>query len=132
MSRTYRLSAVLALLLLGPATVVSQEKKERSPDVIFVPTPQEVVDKMLELAKVTKDDIVYDLGCGDGRIVVTAAKKYGCKADRLRHRSAADQGIERERQEEQGREPGQDRAAGHLHAGPEQGQRDHALPAARA
>lgn len=55
-------------------------KKIREPDVIFVPTPQEVVDKMLELAHVTKDDLVYDLGCGDGRIVVTAAKKYGCKA----------------------------------------------------
>lgn len=50
------------------------------PDVIFVPTPQDVVDKMLELAQVTKDDVVYDLGCGDGRIVVTAAKKFGCKA----------------------------------------------------
>ncbi len=51
----------------------------RAPDVIYVPTPQEVVDRMLELARVTKDDVVYDLGCGDGRIVVTAAKKYGCK-----------------------------------------------------
>ena len=50
------------------------------PDVIYVPTPQEVVDKMLELAQVKKTDLVYDLGCGDGRIVVTAAKKYGCKA----------------------------------------------------
>jgi precorrin-6B methylase 2 len=49
------------------------------PDVIFVPTPQEVVEKMLEMAQVKKDDVVYDLGCGDGRIVVTAAKKYGCR-----------------------------------------------------
>lgn len=45
----------------------------------FVPTPQAVVDRMLELAEVTKDDIVYDLGCGDGRIVITAAKKYGAR-----------------------------------------------------
>ncbi|MDZ7618991.1 MAG: methyltransferase domain-containing protein [Patescibacteria group bacterium] len=52
----------------------------RTPDVHFVPTPQEVVDRMLELTKVSKDDVVYDLGCGDGRIVVTAAKKFGCKA----------------------------------------------------
>jgi len=46
----------------------------------WVPTPQPVVDKMLELAQVTKDDIVYDLGCGDGRIPVTAAQRYGCRA----------------------------------------------------
>ena len=52
----------------------------RKPDVLYVPTPQEVVDKMLEMAKVTKDDLVYDLGCGNGRIVVTAAKNYGCRA----------------------------------------------------
>jgi len=56
------------------------DKGQRTPDVIFVPTPPEVVEKMLELAGVTKDDLVYDLGCGDGRIVVTAARKYGCRA----------------------------------------------------
>ena len=55
-------------------------KQFREPDVIFVPTPQDVVDRMLEVAQVKKSDLVYDLGCGDGRIVVTAAKKYGCKA----------------------------------------------------
>jgi SAM-dependent methyltransferase len=52
----------------------------RTPDVIFVPTPNEVVDKMLEIAKVTPKDVVYDLGCGDGRIVITAAQKYGVRA----------------------------------------------------
>ena len=52
----------------------------KAPDVIYVPTPQAVVDKMLELAEVKAGDVVYDLGCGDGRIVVTAAKKYGVKA----------------------------------------------------
>lgn len=52
----------------------------RSLDVMFVPTPQDVVDKMLQLAMLKKDDLVYDLGCGDGRIPVTAARKYGCKA----------------------------------------------------
>jgi SAM-dependent methyltransferase len=51
-----------------------------TPDVIYVPTPQRVVDKMLEMAQVKPGDVVYDLGCGDGRIVVTAAKKYGVKA----------------------------------------------------
>jgi hypothetical protein len=59
-------------------------KPERDPKgkpaVIFVPTPDDVVDAMLDLAKVTKDDTLVDLGCGDGRIVVAAAKKYGCKA----------------------------------------------------
>lgn len=45
----------------------------------FVPTPQDVVERMLELAQVTSRDIVYDLGCGDGRIVITAATKYGAR-----------------------------------------------------
>src|SRR5829696_266701 len=52
----------------------------RTPDVIFVPTPNEVVDKMLDMAKITAKDVVYDLGCGDGRIVITAAQKYGVRA----------------------------------------------------
>jgi len=56
------------------------EEETREPDVVFVPTPHDVVDKMLELVKVRKDDLLYDLGCGDGRIVVTAAQRYGCKA----------------------------------------------------
>src|SRR5262249_35042502 len=56
------------------------DDKERELDVVYWPTPQNVVDRMLELAEVKKSDLVYDLGCGDGRIVVTAAKKYGCKA----------------------------------------------------
>ena len=60
--------------------VTKKIKEHREPDVIFVPTPQNVVDRMLELAQVKKDDLLYDLGCGDGRIVVTAAKRYGCKA----------------------------------------------------
>lgn len=52
----------------------------RLPDVVFVPTPQKVVDRMLELAELKPDDLLYDLGCGDGRIVVTAAKRYGVRA----------------------------------------------------
>ena len=50
------------------------------PDIEYVPTPQNVVDKLLEVAKIGKDDVLYDLGCGDGRIVVNAAKKFGIKA----------------------------------------------------
>ena len=51
----------------------------RTPDVIYVPTPPDVVDAMLKLAKIGKDDVVYDLGCGDGRIVIAAAKQYGAR-----------------------------------------------------
>ncbi len=56
-----------------------QAAPKRMPDVIYVPTSQRVVDAMLKLASVTKDDVVYDLGCGDGRIVVTAAVQYGAR-----------------------------------------------------
>ena len=45
----------------------------------FVPTPEDVVERMLQLAEVTSRDMVYDLGCGDGRIIITAAKKYGAR-----------------------------------------------------
>ncbi len=48
-------------------------------DVPYVPTPMPVVDAMLDLAKVGKSDVVYDLGCGDGRIVVRAASRFGCR-----------------------------------------------------
>jgi SAM-dependent methyltransferase len=48
--------------------------------VEFVGTPYDVVDRMLKMAQVTQDDVVCDLGCGDGRIVVAAAKRYGCRA----------------------------------------------------
>jgi precorrin-6B methylase 2 len=71
------LTAVVGLLSPTTPAVQAEDKK---PDVIYVPTPQDVVDKMLDMAKVTKNDVVWDLGCGDGRIPVTAAKKFGCKA----------------------------------------------------
>lgn len=53
--------------------------QQRPPDVPFVPTPHEVVREMLRVAQVDKDDVVYDLGCGDGRIVITAVKDFGAK-----------------------------------------------------
>ena len=48
-------------------------------DVPVVPTRHEIVEKMLEIANIGEDDILYDLGCGDGRIVITAAKEFGTK-----------------------------------------------------
>ena len=67
----------------APAPLLAQAQKQPAtqyPDVIFVPTPQEVVEDMLRLANVQKGDILYDLGSGDGRIAITAARKYGIKA----------------------------------------------------
>ena len=61
------------------AVVIAQEAPARRPDVIYVPTPEAVVEAMLQVANVGKDDVVYDLGCGDGRIPVTAAQKYGAR-----------------------------------------------------
>jgi tRNA G37 N-methylase Trm5 len=74
------LGLFLALTSAWPAAAPQGEKKPlREPDVIFVPTPPEVVAKMLELADIHKGEVLYDLGCGDGRIPVTAAKKYGIR-----------------------------------------------------
>ena len=88
MKRTYALACSLLMmtLLLAPARALAQapaqETKPFQPsvgqagkDVIWVPTPQELVDKMMDLAKVTPSDIVVDLGSGDGRTVIAAAKR---------------------------------------------------------
>ena len=58
------------------APAAAPQKELRAPDVVFVPTPQEVVEAMLEVARVGKGDVLYDLGSGDGRIPITAAQKY--------------------------------------------------------
>ena len=50
------------------------------PAVVFIPTPHDIVERMLKLAEVGPDDVVYDLGCGDGRVVIAAAKRHGCRA----------------------------------------------------
>jgi precorrin-6B methylase 2 len=75
---------VLSLAALSAGRLAAADKAasgegRRTPDVVFVPTPDDIVSKMLEMAKVTKDDVLYDPGCGDGRIVVAAAKKFGCR-----------------------------------------------------
>lgn len=57
----------------------SAQPPQRDPDVVYVPTPPEVVDQMLSIAKVTGDDVLYDLGSGDGRIPITAAKRFGTR-----------------------------------------------------
>jgi predicted O-methyltransferase YrrM len=61
-------------------SAVAQSPTLRSPDVVYVPTPQAVVDRMLALAKVNSKDVLYDLGSGDGRIPITAARKFGIRA----------------------------------------------------
>ena len=86
---------VVGLALLVASAGARQITRLRPPDVRFVPTPQSVVDAMLELAHVTAADVVYDLGSGDGRIPITAAKKYGARGvgieiDSARIREAAD------------------------------------------
>jgi len=85
-----RINAFVAglLLIAGAASAQAQPPQPqapaqppalRPPDVFYLPTPQPVVDGMLQLAKVTDKDVVYDLGCGDGRIPITAAQKYGAR-----------------------------------------------------
>jgi len=75
------ISYFLALTILAAAPAAAQQTAPpaplRSPDVIFVPTPQEVVNAMLKVAKVGKNDVVFDLGSGDGRIPITAVKDFG-------------------------------------------------------
>jgi cyclopropane fatty-acyl-phospholipid synthase-like methyltransferase len=69
----------VVLIALSVTALARSQQPARPPDVFYVPTPQAVVDAMLDLAHVTQADVVYDLGCGDGRIPVTAAQKYGAR-----------------------------------------------------
>ncbi len=78
------LAIVLSIAVIGAAesTVEADPQIGQAsvkPDVLYVPTPQVVVDAMLQLADVKATDVVYDLGSGDGRIVITAAKKFGAR-----------------------------------------------------
>jgi len=68
------------LVLAGPVPLRSEEDKEEPKfNDIYVPTDVEVIEKMFEMAKVNKKDVVFDLGCGDGRIPALACKKFGCR-----------------------------------------------------
>jgi SAM-dependent methyltransferase len=69
----------LALILAGLWVIAYAQPKLKKPDVEYVPTPHHVVAKMLQLVAVKPTDVVYDLGCGDGRVVITAAKQYGAR-----------------------------------------------------
>jgi SAM-dependent methyltransferase len=77
------MKARIAIAWLVTAALVmpagARQSATRPPDIDYVPTPQEVVDAMLKLAGVTAKDIIYDLGSGDGRIPITAAKTYGAR-----------------------------------------------------
>jgi 2-polyprenyl-3-methyl-5-hydroxy-6-metoxy-1,4-benzoquinol methylase len=69
-----KISLMMLFFVLAATMLFAQQKPLREPDVVFVPTPQEVVDQMMKLANVHAGDVLYDLGCGDGRTVITAAK----------------------------------------------------------
>jgi len=85
------LTTLFAALALGPSPAWSQDaprdavilaqnaSPQRSPDVPYVPTTEEVVEVMMRLGEVDKNDVVYDLGSGDGRLPITAAKKHGAR-----------------------------------------------------
>jgi predicted RNA methylase len=70
--------SIILIVSVGISCITGYSQ-ERQPDVYYVPTPEEVVMEMLQMAQVTQNDIVYDLGCGDGRIVITAAKVFGAR-----------------------------------------------------
>jgi SAM-dependent methyltransferase len=70
----------VAALLFAAVATAQQNQPRHPPDVPFVPTTDEAVQAMLKLADVKKTDVVYDLGCGDGRIVVAAARDFGAHA----------------------------------------------------
>src|SRR5258708_37609113 len=80
MSRVSSPIVVLSLAIVLPSSPWSGDQNPlRRPDVPFQPSPKDVVIAMLQLAKVTKDDVVYDLGSGDGRILIAAAQLYGAR-----------------------------------------------------
>jgi predicted RNA methylase len=79
LSAAFRILVIVSALLLPAAARVAGQVPGHSPDVGFEPTTLAVADAMLKLARVTPEDVVYDLGSGDGRIVNLAAQKYGAR-----------------------------------------------------
>ena len=69
----------ILLVVLSVATLAASQQPKRTPDIHFVPTPEEVVEAMLRLAEFGPNDIVYDLGSGDGRIPIAAARRFGAR-----------------------------------------------------
>ena len=78
-NRRSTLVILTAGLLHSPDSTVAQRRTLRAPDIHFEPSTPEITEAMLRLAGVTEADVVYDLGCGDGRVVITAAKKFGSR-----------------------------------------------------
>jgi SAM-dependent methyltransferase len=74
---SYILAGLLSMAMATAQTATQPAKQPRAPDVPYVPTTEKAVQEMLKLANVQKSDTLYDLGCGDGRIVIAAAKTYG-------------------------------------------------------
>jgi SAM-dependent methyltransferase len=72
--RSYFVATLLSVVIVG-----QNQPQQRRPDVPYVPTTDAAVDAMLKLADIKPSDVVYDLGCGDGRIVIAAAKKFGTR-----------------------------------------------------
>ncbi len=71
---------LLLLVFSGISSAVQEQTKQiHKPDVVYVGTPYDVISIMLEMARVREQDVIYDLGCGDGRVVILAAHKYGCR-----------------------------------------------------
>ncbi len=95
----------------------------------YAPTPEDVVDRMLALAGTTQEDVVYDLGCGDGRIPIAAAKTYGARGVGVDIDPTADRGSQRQRQSGRRRAPGRVPARGRAAGRRLARDRRHALPA---
>ena len=79
LGRGMLVALALCALVAGGGAARAQAAAARAPDVPYDPTPAKVVTQMLQLAQVRKSDVVYDLGCGDGRIVIAAAKDKGAR-----------------------------------------------------